>query len=382
MNCSPCIHLPPLLPFLLHGNMLKSLHQKHDVFLLPSSSYDARACAHTLTHTRLHLSGWISKRAEEALQTHSLLSPDGEKSWPKNYPSCGGLMQSPIDLHGDILQYNASLVPLEFQGYNVSANEQFTLINDGHSVKLELPAGLHIQGLPSRYSAKQLHLHWGNQNDPHGSEHIVGGKHFAAELHIVHYNSDLYPSDIIASNKSGGLAVLAVLIEMGSFNPSYDKIFSHLQHVKYKDQKVHIPGFSIEELLPERPAEYYRYHGSLTTPPCHPTVIWTVFRNTVQVSRQQLLALETALYFTRENDPAPREMVNNFRGVQKFDERRVYISFQQGIVLSGALAGVLGVCVILAVSIWLVRRKKSKKGGDNKGVIYKPAFKKETEAHA
>uniref|UniRef100_A0A8C8YTU9 Carbonic anhydrase n=1 Tax=Prolemur simus TaxID=1328070 RepID=A0A8C8YTU9_PROSS len=319
--------------------------------------------------------------------------PDGEKSWSKKYPSCGGLLQSPIDLHGDILQYDASLTPLEFQGYNVSSSQQFLLTNNGHSVKLNLPPDMHIQGLPSRYTATQLHLHWGDQNDPHGSEHTVSGKHFAAELHIVHYNSDLYPNASAASNKSEGLAVLAVLIEMGSFNPSYDKIFSHLQHVKYKGQEVLIPGFNVEELLPERPAEYYRYRGSLTTPPCNPTVIWTVFRNPVHISQEQLLALETALYCTRMDDPAPREMVKNFRQVQKFDERLVYISFQQveiltdtglslGIVLSVALAGVLGICIILAVSIWLFRRKKSIKKGDNKGVIYKPAIRKETEDHA
>ncbi|KAL2790670.1 carbonic anhydrase 12 isoform 3 precursor [Daubentonia madagascariensis] len=249
-------------------------------------------------------------------------------------------------------------------------------------VKLNLPPDMHIQGLPSRYSATQLHLHWGDQNEPHGSEHTVSGKHFAAELHIVHYNSDLYPNASAASNKSEGLAVLAVFIEMGSFNPSYDKIFSHLQHVMYKGQEAFIPGFNIEELLPERPAEYYRYKGSLTTPPCNPTVIWTVFRNPVQISQQQLLALETTLYCTRMDDPSPREMINNFRQVQKFDERLVYISFQRGIILSVALAGILGICIILAVSIWLFRRKKSSKKGDNKGVIYKAAIKKETEDHA
>eukprot|EP00071_Canis_lupus_P035187 XP_022268744.1 carbonic anhydrase 12 isoform X3 [Canis lupus familiaris] len=319
--------------------------------------------------------------------------PNGEKSWSEKYPSCGGVLQSPIDLHNDILQYDASLVPLGFQGYNVSANEQFILTNDGHSVRLNLVPDMHIQGLRSRYTATQLHLHWGNQNDPHGSEHTVAGKHFAAELHIVHYNSDLYPNASAASNKSEGLAVLAVLIEMGSFNPSYDKIFRHLQDVRYKGQEVLIPGFSIEELLPERPEEYYRYKGSLTTPPCHPTVLWTVFRNPVQISQEQLLALETALYYTYVDDPSPREMVNNFRRVQKFDERQVYTSFRQvqdltyaglslGIILSVVLAGVLGICVVLAVSIWLFRRKKSSKKGDNKGVIYKPAIKKETEAHA
>lgn len=49
----------------------------------------------------------------------------------------------------------------------------------------------------------------------------------------------------------------------------------------------------------------------------------------------QLLALETALYCTHENDPSPRGMVNNFRRVQKFDERPVFISFQQGEDMQG-----------------------------------------------
>lgn len=49
-----------------------------------------------------------------------------------------------------------------------------------------------------------------------------------------------------------------------------------------------------------------------------------------RVSALQLLALETALYCTHMDDPSPREMVNNFRRVQNFDERLVYISFRQG----------------------------------------------------
>ncbi|GAB5572394.1 carbonic anhydrase 12 isoform X3 [Prionailurus iriomotensis] len=318
------------------------------------------------------------------IQVELFCCPDGEKSWSKKYPSCGGVLQSPIDLHSDILQYDASLVPLGFQGYNVSANEQFLLTNDGHSVRLNLPSDMHIQGLRSRYSAAQLHLHWGNQNDPHGSEHTVGGKHFAAELHIVHYNSDLYANASTASNKSEGLAVLAVLIEMGSFNPSYDKIFRHLQDVKYKGQEVLIPGFSIEELLPERPDEYYRYKGSLTTPPCHPTVLWTVFRNPVQISQEQLLALETALYCTHVDDPSPREMVNNFRRVQNFDERLVYISFRQDSASSFQWPWLAFLASALSwqCPFGFSEERRGSKKGDNKGVIYKPAIKKETEAHA
>lgn len=94
------------------------------------------------------------------------------------------------------------------------------------------------------------------------------------------------------------------------------------------------------------------------------------------------MKLETDLYCTHMDDPSPREMVNNFRQVQKFDERLVYVSFQQGIVLSVALACGLGICIVLAVSLWLFRRRKSSKKGENKGVIYKPAIKQEIEAHA
>ncbi|XP_053128814.1 carbonic anhydrase 12 isoform X2 [Hemicordylus capensis] len=290
---------------------------------------------------------WLSHRAQAApLQPQpqqgskwSYIGSDGEKVWPQKYPFCGRGFQSPIDFHNDILQYDSTLLPIELQGYNVSSTEQFLLTNNGHSVKMSLSPMMHIRSLPSQYSAAQLHLHWGNQNKPEGSEHTIGGKHFAAELHIVHYNSERYPDMASAMDKSDGLAVLAILIETGPFNPSYEKIFSHFQSVKYKDQETSVQGFNIQELLPDKLDEYYRYEGSLTTPPCYPSVLWTVFRKPVQISQEQLLALETALYCTQPNDPAPLEMVDNFRGVQEFDERLVSVSFRQGRLFLGSFKG-------------------------------------------
>ncbi|NWH56958.1 CAH12 anhydrase, partial [Geococcyx californianus] len=263
--------------------------------------------------------------------------PDGEKAWPKKYPFCGGVFQSPIDFHKDILQYDSNLLPLEFIGYNVPSTDHFTLTNNGHSVKMYLSPAMHIRNLPFEYAASQLHLHWGNRNKSEGSEHTVSGKHFAAELHIVHYNSEKYPDLTAAMDKADGLAVLAILLETGPFNPSYEKIFRHFRNVKYKDQMVQVPGFDIQELLPDRLDEYYRYEGSLTTPPCYPSVLWTVFRHPVKISQEQaslntarLLALETAMYCTERDDPEPLEMVDNFRNVQEFHERLVFISFREG----------------------------------------------------
>ncbi|XP_061450919.1 carbonic anhydrase 12 [Rhineura floridana] len=328
----------------------------------------------------LLLKAHLSAQAPVNGSQWSYVGSDGEKVWPKMFPYCGGVFQSPIDFHNDILQYDSTLLPIQLEGYNVSFIEKFILTNNGHSVKMSLFPSMHIQSLPFQYSAAQLHLHWGNRNKQEGSEHTIGGRHFAAELHIVHYNSDRYRDSKSAIDKSDGLAVLAILIEIGPFNPSYEKIFSHFQNVKYKGQKTFIPGFNVQDLLPDRLDEYYRYEGSLTTPPCYPSVLWTVFRKPVQISEEQLLALQTALYCTQPNDPAPLEMVNNFRRVQKVDERLVSVSFRQGFVLFVVLASSLSTVFIIAVAFWLIRRRKSiKRTKEDKGVIYKPATSKEEE---
>uniref|UniRef100_A0A8C9TK47 Carbonic anhydrase n=1 Tax=Scleropages formosus TaxID=113540 RepID=A0A8C9TK47_SCLFO len=192
--------------------------------------------------------------------------------WHKQYPYCGGVFQSPIDLQTQLLKYDPTMAPIGVWNYNLSGQEQLTLGNNGHAVKLSLPARMYISGLPHRYSAAQLHFHWGSPTLAAGSEHTVNGKRFAAEMHIVHFNSDKYANISVAADKSDGLAVLAVLIEVRmSIRNSCPIIF-------WADQRVQIPAFNVRSLLPARLDEYYRYDGSLTTPPCYPSVLWTVFR--------------------------------------------------------------------------------------------------------
>ncbi|XP_048337675.1 carbonic anhydrase 12 isoform X2 [Sphaerodactylus townsendi] len=245
---------------------------------------------------------------------------------------------------------------------------------------MTLSPTMRIRNLPNRYCAAQLHLHWGSQRKDEGSEHTVGGKRFAAELHIVHYNADQYRDMNSAADKSNGLAVLGILIQVGKFNPSYEKIFNHFRNVKYKGQNTPLSGFNIRKLLPDRLDEYYRYEGSLTTPPCYPSVVWTVFRDPVEISQKQLQALQTALYCTQSDDPDPIEMVDNFRRVQEF-ERMVSISFRQrGFVLPIVAASSLVAIAVLALALWLIRRtKSSKRPKEDQGVIYKPAISKEEE---
>lgn len=256
--------------------------------------------------------------------------PDGEHHWPKHFPYCGGAFQSPIHISSDLLRFDPSLGPIVLQNYNLPPSDQLTLGNNGHSVQISLPPQMHISSLPHRYTAAQLHFHWGSVGRPMGSEHMVNNKQYAGEMHVVHFNSEKYPNMSVAVDKSDGLAVLGVFIEIGEFSPVFEQFLKFLNGVKYRGQKVQVPAFNIRDLLPARLDEYYRYDGSLTTPPCYPSVLWTVFRNPVTISRSQFASLATALFSSHVQDSTPVPLNGNFRKPQLADSRVVLVSFKEG----------------------------------------------------
>lgn len=50
------------------------------------------------------------------------------------------------------------------------------------TVQISLPSKMHISSLPHRYTAVQLHFHWGSSSIQAGSEHTVNSKQYAAEV--------------------------------------------------------------------------------------------------------------------------------------------------------------------------------------------------------
>ncbi|XP_012712499.2 carbonic anhydrase 12 [Fundulus heteroclitus] len=263
--------------------------------------------------------------------------PEGEHHWSKHYPFCGGTFQSPIDIKSELLRFDPALRPIEVQNYNLAPDEQLTLGNNGHSLQISLPPKMYLSSLRHRYTAAQLHFHWGSSSRPAGSEHMVNSRQYAAEMHVVHYNSEKYPNISMAVDKSDGLAVLGVLVEVGDFNPAYEQFLKFINGIKYRDHKVQVPGFNVRALLPTRLDEYYRYDGSLTTPPCYPSVLWTVFKNHVTISQKQFLALTTALYSSNAQDSVAIPLHSNFRKTQLIDSRVVLVSFKEGRGLHGTL---------------------------------------------
>jgi carbonic anhydrase len=118
------------------------------------------------------------------------------------------------------------------------------------------------------YQLLQFHFHA-------PSEHRVGGRSFALELHLVNESS------------SGRLLVLGVLIRPGRANRAFDRLIAALP--ASPGQRRRLTGLIALTLLPEKgQGARYTYSGSLTTPPCTEGVSWNVFATPVELSPAQI----------------------------------------------------------------------------------------------
>ncbi|XP_055966198.1 carbonic anhydrase 14 isoform X1 [Sorex fumeus] len=304
--------------------------------------------------------------------------PHGQAHWPESFPECGGGAQSPIDIRTDSVTFEPDLPMVQPRGYERpgAGTGPWQLSNNGHTVQLSLPPSLYLEGFPQKYAAAQLHLHWGQRGRPWGSEHHVDSEATAAELHIVHYDADSYSSLGEAALRPQGLAVLGVLMEVGDApNPAYEHILSHLPEVQYKDQTTSVQPFNVRELLPEQLWQFFRYNGSLTTPPCSQTVLWTVFKHRARISQAQLEKLQETL-FTTETEPS-EPLVQNYRSPQPLNQRTVFASFIQadpvyspGEMLSLVVGILVGCLCLLLVAYFIARKIRKKRRRSAKNVMF------------
>ena len=80
--------------------------------------------------------------------------------------------------------------------------------------------------------------------------------------------------------------MVAVMFDKGAANPELEKLWSVMPQLA--EQNVSIKGdLNLNTLLPEDKT-YFRFSGSLTTPPCSEGVTWIVLKHPMTVSAEQL----------------------------------------------------------------------------------------------
>ncbi len=188
----------------------------------------------------------------------------GPEHWgelaPEYSPCSKGRNQSPVNLTGMI---ESDLSPIAIN-YQSCGNE---ILNNGHTIQVNCKPGSTITVDGHKFELKQFHFH-----SP--SENTIEGHSYPMEAHFVH------------SDNEGNLAVIAVMFKAGEKNAELEKAWVHMP--ENSNEKYALPkNLDANALLPHN-HDYYRFNGSLTTPPCSEGVWWLVMKSFDTASEEQI----------------------------------------------------------------------------------------------
>ncbi|XP_031613419.1 receptor-type tyrosine-protein phosphatase gamma [Oreochromis aureus] len=254
----------------------------------------------------------------------------GPRGWAALYPECAGNNQSPVDIADEQAQISQEYLKLELDKFNTESSNQTTMKNTGKTVAILLKDEYFVAGagLPGRFKAEKMEFHWGQSNGSAGSEHSINGRRFPVEMQIYLYNPDDFDSLSAAIKERRIVAAMAIFFELGQKdNPAVDPIIQGLKGVVHHEKETYLRSFVLRDLLPSSVDSYYRYTGSLTTPPCSKVVEWIIFSRPVYLSHSQLEAFYS-IFTTEQQDhvKSVEYLRNNFRPLQDLGNRKVFKS--------------------------------------------------------
>ena len=171
-----------------------------------------------------------------------------------------GLEQTPVDLKGAVRAVVGRL-DISFQPMKLR------VVNNGHTIQVNCDAGSASEIGGTRFELVQFHFH-------HPSEHLLAGKAFDLECHFVHRSA------------AGDLAVIGVFIRPGASNSGLEPVWAAMPREQGPERATGMV-FDPSDLLPKERG-YFRYAGSLTTPPCSEGITWTIFKEPVEASPEQI----------------------------------------------------------------------------------------------
>lgn len=217
--------------------------------------------------TLLLFTSLFSVAASSAIASETVWKYEGKQGsahWAELSEKFGlcatGVNQSPINITSVI---EADLPPLIVNYHSSQVSED----NNGHTIQANIKGNNTFTNDAGTFDLLQFHFHA-------PSENTIKGKPFPLEAHFVH------------SDQNGRLAVIGVMFELGKENSELKKLWDKMPETSHSKDTL-IKELSAIKLLPEEKS-YYRFNGSLTTPPCTEGVRWFVLKDTVEASQYQI----------------------------------------------------------------------------------------------
>lgn len=206
---------------------------------------------------------------------------DKPENWGKLSPefsTCeNGKNQSPINIE-HVFKTHHDKLKLVFK---LGKQE---IINNGHTIQVNVGEGNTLQIDNEVFTLQQFHFHAPSENE-------IKGKQFPMEAHFVY------------KNKNGELAVVALMFNKGKTNPELAKAWQQIPTEVEATATLTQP-VDIKALLPNR-LDFYRFSGSLTTPPCTEGVRWIVLEQESSVSTEQIEKFHSIMHHDNNRPVQP-----------------------------------------------------------------------------
>ncbi len=197
----------------------------------------------------------------------------------EKYHACSdGLNQSPINITHSVT--DPKHAPLNL-AYRQGSNE---VVNNGHTIQVNVNPGDTLVVDGKTFELKQFHFH-----SP--SENHINGKSFPLEAHFVHLDKD------------GNIAVVAVMFKEGAANRDLAKIWKVMPKKAGEKHALKVKDIAAD-LIPDK-QHYYRFNGSLTTPPCTEGVRWFVLEKPLTVSKEQVEQFQHVMHHPNNRPVQP-----------------------------------------------------------------------------
>ncbi|MCX8650295.1 carbonic anhydrase family protein [Gilliamella sp. B2776] len=203
------------------------------------------------------------------------------ENWGKlsiEYSTCeNGKNQSPINIDHVLKTHHENLK------FSFEAGKQ-EIINNGHTIEISVSGDNQLTLDDQIFKLQQFHFHT-------ISENTIKGKHYPMEAHFVY------------KNKDGELTVVALMFDYGKENQEIAKAWQQMP-TESGNKTILDRTIDIKKLFPKK-LDYYRFSGSLTTPPCTEGVRWIVFEKSVTASDEQIQKFHSIMHHDNNRPVQP-----------------------------------------------------------------------------